>query len=88
MDFVVPVDHRVKTKESKTTDKYLNLARDLKKLLNINMTIISIVVGALGTVPRGLEKRLEKLEIRGRIETLQTTVLLRLARILRRVLET
>ena len=50
-------------------------------------TMISIVVGALGMVHKDLEKSLEELEIRRRIVTIQTTVLLRLARILRRVLE-
>ena len=43
---------------------------------------------ALGTVTEGLLKEVEDLEIRGRMETIQTTTLLRLARILRRVLET
>ena len=50
--------------------------------------MIPIVVGALGTVHKDLEKRLEKLEIRGRIETIQTTALLRLVRILIRIMET
>ena len=31
MDFAVPADHRVKLKESEKKDKYLDLARDLKK---------------------------------------------------------
>ena len=52
------------------------------------MTMILIVFDVLGMVPKGLEKRLEELEIRGRIETIQTTAVLRSARILRRVLET
>ena len=47
-----------------------------------------IVIGVLGTIPKGLLKGLEDLEMRGRIETIQTTVLLRSTRILRRVLET
>ena len=34
------------------------------------------VVGALGTVTKNLEKRLSEPEIRGRIETIQTTALL------------
>ena len=38
--------------------------------------------------PRGFEKRLEEMEIRGRIETIQTITLSKLAGILRRVLET
>ena len=52
------------------------------------MTIIPIVIGALGTVTKGLLKGLEELEVSGRVETIQTTILLRTVRILRRVLET
>ena len=40
------------------------------------------------TVNKGVLKGLEDLEVGGRVETIQTTVLLRTARILRRVLET
>ena len=51
------------------------------------MTVTLIVAGALGTVFKDLQKRLEKLETRGRIETIQTTALLKSSRILRKVLE-
>ena len=51
-------------KEIKKIDKYLDLARELKKLCIMTVTMIPIVIGALGTVPEGLEKRLEKLESR------------------------
>ena len=47
-----------------------------------------IVIGVLDTVTKGLVQGLEDLEIRGRVETIQMTALLRSARILRRVLET
>ena len=70
-------------------DKYWDLARELKiKLWNMKLMVVSVVVSALGTVTRSLKKRLGELEIKGKIETIQTTALLRLARILRRVLET
>ena len=88
MDFAVPADHRVKLKENEKMDKYLDLARELKKLWNMRVKVIPIVVGTLETVPISLKKRLEDLEIRGRIETIQTTALLQSARILRRVLVT
>ena len=52
------------------------------------VTIISIVIGAFGTVTKRLLKGLEDLEVGGRVETIQTTTLLRTARILRRVLKT
>ena len=54
----------------------------------MRLKLIPIVVCAFGTVPKGLEKRPEQLEIKGRIETLPTIALFRSARILRRVLET
>ena len=54
----------------------------------MELTVISIVIGATGTVTKGLVQGLENLEIRGQVETIQTTALLRSARILRRVLET
>ena len=31
VDFTVPVDHRINLKESEKKDKYLDLARELKK---------------------------------------------------------
>ena len=52
------------------------------------MKVISFAVDVLGTVPKGLEKNLEELEMRVRIENIQIPVLLRSARILRRVQET
>ena len=88
VDFAVLVDHRINLKESEKKDKYLNLAREIKKLWNMKVTIVPIVIGALGTVTKGLLKGLEDLEIGGPVETIQTTALLRTARILRRVLET
>ena len=54
----------------------------------MKVTIILIVIGAFGSVTKGLLKGLEGSEVGGRVETIQTTALLRTPRILRRVLET
>ena len=88
VDFAVSADHRIKLKECVKKDKYLDLARELKKLWNMKVTIVPIVIGAFSTVTKGLLKGLEDLEVGGREETIQTTALLKTARILRRVLET
>ena len=88
MDFAVPADHRVKLKESEKKYKYLDLIRELKKLRNMKVMFILIIIGALGTVTERLIKTLEDLEIRGQVETTQTTALLRLARKPRGTLET
>ena len=53
MDFAVPADHRVKLKENEK-DKYLDLGRELKKkLCNMKVTFIPIVIDALRTVTEG-----------------------------------
>ena len=54
VDFTVPTDYRIKLKENEKEDKYLDLAKELKKLWNVKVTFIPIVIGALGTVSEGL----------------------------------
>ena len=88
VDFAVSADYRINLMESEKKDKYLDLARELKKLRNMKVTIVPIVIGALGTITKGLLKGQEDLEVGGRVETIQTKALLRTTRILRRLLET
>ena len=57
-----------KKKERKKRDEYINLVRELKNLWNIKVTVIPIVIGALGIIPKGLVKGLENLEIRGQVD--------------------
>ena len=42
--------------KSEKIDKYLNLTRELKKLRNIRVTVIPIVVDALRMAPKDIEK--------------------------------
>ena len=88
VDLAVSADHRINLKECEKKDKYLDLARELKKLWIMKVTIVPIVTGTLGTITKGLLKGLEDSEVVGRVETIQTTALLKTARILRLVLET
>ena len=83
VDFAVPADNGINLKESEKKDKFLEHAREFKKLWNMKVMIIPIMIGAFGTVTKGLLKGLEDLEVGGQVETIQTT-----ARILRRVMET
>ena len=70
MDFAVPADHRIKLKESEKKDKYLDLARELKKPWNMQVSIIPVLIGAFGIVTNGLIKGLEDLEVGRRVETI------------------
>ena len=60
MEFAVSIEYRIKLKESEKKDKYLDLARELKNLWNMKVTIIPIVIGAFCTVTKGLLKELEE----------------------------
>ena len=68
------IGHRVKIKKSEKRDKYLDLNRELRKLWNMRVTVIPIVVGALGMAPKRLEREQEEEEIRRGIETIQIVV--------------
>ena len=54
VDLAVPADHKINLKECEKKDKYLDRARELKKLWNMKVTIVPIVIGALGTITKGL----------------------------------
>ena len=67
VDFAVPPHYRVKIKVSENIE--------LKKNCWKRLTVIPVIVGVLGAVPKGLEKRLGELEIRERIENIHTIAL-------------
>ena len=88
MNFTVSADHWIKLKESDKSDNNLDLSRELKKTLEYESVNILIVIGLLGTVTKSLVQRLEDLEIRGRVEIIQSTALLGSVRILKIIRET
>ncbi len=87
VDFAVPYDTRVNTKESEKIEKYQDLARELKKLWNMKVVIIPVIIGTLGTTPKNIRKRMDEIGIKIRISDLQKTTVIHSARILRKVLE-
>ena len=50
--------------------------------------MIPVAIDTFGTVPKGLERELKKLEIGGGIDIIETKALLGVARVLKKVLET
>ena len=56
--FVIPVDHRVKIKERKKRNKFLYLVKEVRKLWNIKVTMIIIVIVALRAVSKCFKRRL------------------------------
>ena len=86
--FTVPADHRVKLKESEKREKYLDLLGELRKTMRHGSDGNTNCNWCVRNNPQRIDKETEDLEIRGQVQTIQTTTLLISARILRRVLET
>ena len=70
IDFTIPYDTRVDNKEIEKIEKYLNLARELKKVWDIKVAVVLLVVEALGKPPKALEKRLKTIGIETKITEL------------------
>ena len=65
VDFGVQAYHGIKLKEWEQ-----DLARDVRKIWNLKVTIISIVIVTFSTVTKGLLKGLEDSEVGRRVETI------------------
>ena len=50
VDIAVPEDHWVELKESEKWDKFLDLAKEQKWRWNMEVTVLLIVIGALGKI--------------------------------------
>ena len=87
IDYAVPGDNRIEEKEKDKIEKYQNLGRELQKIWNVKAKIIPLIVGSLGAIPKQFGNRLEQIGITVGTSQIQKTVLLRTARILRKVLE-
>ena len=53
----------------------MDLAWELKTLWNMKVTVIPMVIGALGTVSKGSVQGLKDLVIRVQVETIETVAL-------------
>ena len=87
IDFAVHEDSTIAEKEKDKTEKYQDLGRELQKIWNVQVKIIPLVVGSLGTIPKQFGNRLKQIDITVATAQVQKTVLLRTAKILRKVLE-
>ena len=65
----------------------MDLARELKKVWNMKVIVVPLVVGALRTPAKELVRRLKTFGIETKITELQKTVLIHTSRILQEVIE-
>jgi len=80
----VPADAGVGEKEQEKMDRCQDLARELNRLWKVETKVIPIVVGAPGTLAKGLAKNLKKAGSNVTVELLQKAAFPGTLRILRR----
>ncbi len=86
VDFSVPLDKNVLSKENEKLLKYAPLAQEVRRVHKVTTSIVPVVMGCLGTVPKRLSGYLRELGVPDVIGCMQTTALLGTARILKNVL--
>ena len=87
IDFAYPFDSRTEEREKDKVKGYNDLKRELKKIRDMPVKVIPVVLGALGTAPKKLRQRLSDIGMETRTVELQNTTILYSARILRNVLD-
>ena len=86
IDFSVPWDGNVKSKEDEKITKYAPLEAKIQESFHVQTESIPIIVGALGTIPSRLLGFLKAIGLPDVIGSLQTSALLGTQRILRNTL--
>ena len=87
IDIAVPGDSRVEEKELAKMDKYQYLREEIGHVWQMrSVTVVPVVIGALGVILDKFEKHIEKLGVMIATDVIQKTALLGSARLLRKVL--
>ena len=86
IDVVCPVHNNLILKRNEKLGNYSELRLEIARMWDKETLIVPIIIGARGSIPNDLEYNLKKLDISYNVETLQKSVLLGIANILRKVL--
>ena len=82
VDFLCPFDNNVSHKEIEKVDKYQDLLLEIKRIWNVRVEIIPIVIVAHGAISPKFKDWLKRLNIKIHLSVLQKIVLLETAALL------
>ena len=86
IDAACPVDDNLILKRNEKLDNYSELRLEIARMWDQETLIIPIIIGPLGSIPSDLKCNMKKLGMPYNVGTLQKSVLLGTAKILRKVL--
>ena len=83
----IPGDSRIEEKKLEKISKYQDLNIEIERLWEKQATVVPVVIGSLGAIPRDLRKHLRTMGLESiSLGQLQKTVLMGTAHILRKYL--
>ena len=86
IDMTTPSDRNIELKEIERKSKYKDLELEIQGMWQIKTEVIPEVVGALGTVKKGMVENIKKVLERATVTDVQKICMLGFARILTKVL--
>ena len=86
IDMTVPSDRNIALKEIEKKSKYKDLELEIQRMWHLKTIVIPVVVGALGTVKKGMVENIEKVAKRATAKEIQKICMMGSMRILRKVL--
>ena len=86
IDMTVPSDRNIALKEIEKKSKYNDLELEIQRMWQMKTVVIPVVVGALGTVKKGMVENIKKASETATVTEIQRICMLGSARTLRKVL--
>ena len=86
IDMTVPLDANTSVKTTEKLNKYKDLEIKVERMWGLKTTTVPVVIGALGTIKKGIENYINNIPGNINIHELQKITLLSTAHLLRRVL--
>ena len=82
----VPSNRNIALKETEKKSKHKDLKLEIQRMWHMKTVVIPVIVGALGTVKKGMVENIKKVSERATMTEMQKICMLGSARILRKVL--
>ena len=86
IDMTVPLDRNIALKEAEKKSKYKDLELEIQRMCHMRTEVIPVVVGALGTIVKGMIENIKRVSERATVTETQKICMLGSAQVLRKVL--
>ena len=86
IDMTIPSDRNIALKETEKKSKYKDLELEIQRMWHMKTEVVPVVVGALGTIKKGMIENIKKVSERATVTEMQKICMLGSAQIPRKVL--